>query len=120
MTRQQQRSNPERFGSERAKLGMPPRPGAVARGLLAMIAVYRRLISPLLGPHCRFYPSCSQYAAEAVALHGAGRGMLLAARRLGRCQPWHSGGVDPVPPVRSARMHAPSSPAARRDAHVPR
>ncbi len=65
--------------------------------LMALIRGYQWFISPLLGPHCRFYPSCSQYAYEAIARHGIGRGVWLALRRVGRCHPWHPGGVDPVP-----------------------
>lgn len=71
----------------------------LARVLLGLIALYRRVISPLLGPHCRFAPSCSEYAAEAVRTHGALRGGWMAARRVGRCHPWSAGGVDRVPPV---------------------
>ncbi|HEX7105631.1 MAG TPA: membrane protein insertion efficiency factor YidD [Acidothermaceae bacterium] len=74
-------------------------PGFAARALLIPIAGYRRFISPLLGPRCRFYPSCSEYAAVAIARHGALRGLLLGVRRIGRCHPWNPGGVDPVPPV---------------------
>jgi len=62
-----------------------------------LIRAYQRLISPLLGPRCRFYPSCSQYALEAVNMHGAARGSWLALRRLARCHPFHPGGYDPVP-----------------------
>jgi putative membrane protein insertion efficiency factor len=69
----------------------------VTRILLAVIAGYRRGISPLLGPHCRFAPSCSAYAAQAIARYGAARGGWLALRRLLRCHPFHPGGVDPVP-----------------------
>ena len=65
--------------------------------LMALIRGYQWFISPLLGPHCRFYPSCSQYAYEAIARHGIGRGVWLALCRVGRCHPWHPGGVDPVP-----------------------
>jgi putative membrane protein insertion efficiency factor len=75
------------------------RPGVVARALLSLLHVYRAGISPLLGPRCRFAPSCSAYAVEAVTLHGAARGSLLAARRLARCHPLHPGGHDPVPPA---------------------
>jgi putative membrane protein insertion efficiency factor len=65
--------------------------------LIALIRVYQLFVSPLLGNHCRFYPSCSQYAREAIEQHGALRGGWLAIRRLLRCHPWHPGGVDPVP-----------------------
>lgn len=68
------------------------------RGLLIfVISAYRYLISPVLGPHCRFYPSCSAYAEQAVRSHGAVRGAWLAVRRVARCHPWHAGGIDPVP-----------------------
>jgi putative membrane protein insertion efficiency factor len=65
--------------------------------LIAALTAYRYLISPFLGANCRFYPSCSEYAREAIERHGAWRGSLLALRRLGRCHPWHDGGYDPVP-----------------------
>lgn len=65
--------------------------------LVGLLTVYRRFISPLLGPRCRFYPSCSAYALEAVQVHGALRGSWLALRRLSRCHPFHAGGIDPVP-----------------------
>lgn len=65
--------------------------------LIALIRGYQWFISPLLGNHCRFYPSCSQYAREAIERHGATRGVWLAIRRVARCHPWHPGGVDPVP-----------------------
>ena len=77
------------------------RSGPVARLLLALVGVYQRWISPALGPHCRFAPSCSTYAAEAVVAHGALRGSWLALRRIARCHPFHPGGHDPVPPRRS-------------------
>lgn len=67
--------------------------------VIALIRAYRRLISPLLGPHCRFYPSCSAYSLDALRIHGLGRGLWLTARRIGRCHPFHPGGVDPVPPA---------------------
>ncbi|EXI74908.1 MAG TPA: membrane protein insertion efficiency factor YidD [Candidatus Accumulibacter phosphatis] len=65
--------------------------------LLALIGFYRYAVSPMLGQRCRFFPSCSQYAAEAVERHGALRGTSLAIRRLSRCHPWNPGGFDPVP-----------------------
>ena len=66
--------------------------------LIALLKTYRYGISPLLGRHCRFEPSCSEYAMEAVQTHGSLRGSGLACVRLCRCQPWHGGGYDPVPP----------------------
>jgi uncharacterized protein len=75
----------------------------VRRAVLASIAFYSRAISPALPPRCRFYPTCSAYAAEAVELHGAGRGTWLAVRRLAKCAPWHPGGVDLVP---GSRQHS--------------
>ena len=68
------------------------------RLLLALIAGYRLLLSPLLGPNCRFYPTCSAYAAEAIDTHGVLRGTWLAVKRISKCHPWHPGGVDFVPP----------------------
>ena len=67
------------------------------RLLILFIRAYRLLLSPLLGSHCRFYPSCSAYAEEAIRVHGPGRGLILGLRRIARCHPWHPGGVDPVP-----------------------
>ena len=64
---------------------------------IAVLRVYRWTISPLLGPRCRFHPSCSEYAEEAIRRHGALRGGRLALRRVLRCHPWHPGGYDPVP-----------------------
>ncbi len=65
--------------------------------LVGLLVSYRRVISPLYGPVCRFFPSCSAYALEAVTVHGALKGSWLAARRLCRCHPWNDGGVDHVP-----------------------
>lgn len=69
----------------------------LTRVLIALLRLYKLAISPFLGNHCRFYPSCSSYAEQAIAEHGALRGSLLAMRRLGKCHPWHEGGHDPVP-----------------------
>lgn len=63
----------------------------------ALIAVYRYGVSPVIGPRCRFWPSCSEYAQQAFARHGFARGLWLSAARLGRCHPWNPGGVDPPP-----------------------
>jgi len=72
--------------------------GRLPRQLLVLpIRGYQRFISPALPPSCRFTPSCSAYAVEAITRHGALRGSWLAARRLVRCHPFHPGGVDPVP-----------------------
>ena len=68
-----------------------------SRLLAAVIRGYQRFVSPALPPSCRFHPSCSQYALEAVGRHGALKGTWLAVRRLARCHPFHPGGFDPVP-----------------------
>ena len=73
----------------------------MTRFVLFALRVYQRWISPAIGPRCRFAPSCSSYAVEAVEVHGICRGGWLALRRLAKCQPFHSGGYDPVPPARS-------------------
>jgi uncharacterized protein len=65
--------------------------------LILLLIAYRKVVSPLYGPVCRFFPSCSAYALEAVTVHGAVKGSWLAVRRLGRCHPWNAGGVDHVP-----------------------
>ncbi|HEY7376571.1 MAG TPA: membrane protein insertion efficiency factor YidD [Polyangia bacterium] len=84
--------------------------------LLRLVSLYRVLLSPvhhaLFGPCCRFEPTCSAYAEEAVRVHGAGRGVWLAARRLARCHPFAQAGFDPVPPRAAAPL--PAAPAAVR------
>ncbi len=65
--------------------------------LLALLSIYQYLLSSWVGQHCRFHPTCSEYAREAIQTHGALKGTWLAARRLSRCHPWHAGGLDPVP-----------------------
>jgi len=65
--------------------------------LISLVRAYRWLISPLIGPTCRFYPTCSAYGLEALEKHGAARGTWLIIRRLARCHPWNPGGFDPVP-----------------------
>jgi uncharacterized protein len=72
---------------------------------LALVQLYRIFLSPFLGGACKFYPSCSQYAQEAIALHGAKRGSWLALKRLGRCRPFTKGGFDPVPDSRLGYEH---------------
>jgi putative membrane protein insertion efficiency factor len=70
----------------------------MGRVLVALISVYRRVISPLIPSRCRYEPTCSAYAAEAIRVHGALRGSALALRRIARCHPWGGMGLDPVPP----------------------
>ncbi|ENO98361.1 MULTISPECIES: membrane protein insertion efficiency factor YidD [Thauera] len=65
--------------------------------LIALLRFYRYAISPMLGRNCRFHPTCSEYAIEAIQRHGALRGGWMAAKRVGRCHPFNSGGYDPVP-----------------------
>ncbi|MEO1939239.1 membrane protein insertion efficiency factor YidD [Candidatus Thioglobus sp.] len=65
--------------------------------LLIPIKLYQLLISPVLGPNCRFDPTCSQYSYEAIKEHGAFKGLGLSIKRIGKCHPWHDGGFDPVP-----------------------
>lgn len=96
-------------------MAIPPtvsRPTALA---MACVRAYRVLVSPLLPPSCRFEPSCSCYAIEALGRFGALRGGWLAAKRIARCHPWCSGGFDPVPAVgeTSAPRQADSRPAPR-------
>lgn len=67
--------------------------------LVWILRAYQLMLSPMLGQSCRFYPSCSHYAIEAIRTHGAARGSVLAARRVCRCHPWNEGGVDLVPPA---------------------
>ena len=95
--------------------------GPVARLLVALLGGYRRYVSPLLGPRCRFAPSCSAYAVEAVQVHGAARGSWLAVRRVARCHPFHPGGHDPVPTGRRSSatiVSGPPAPAPRSDQPV--
>jgi len=92
-------------------------PAALARGVLnipryavmALIKVYQMTVSPLLGPTCKYYPSCSHYGLEAVRRHGAITGSVMAAWRILRCNPWSNGGVDEVPakgePLFRTRVH---------------
>jgi putative membrane protein insertion efficiency factor len=77
--------------------GEGDRPGWAARLGIGALGWYKRWVSPLLPPACRFTPTCSEYMAEAMAVWGFWRGLGLGLRRLGRCHPWHPGGFDPVP-----------------------
>jgi putative membrane protein insertion efficiency factor len=88
-----------------------PRATPLARLLMLPIRAWR-LLSVHLPPRCRFHPSCSQYALEALTLYGAGRGSWLAIRRVSRCHPWHDGGLDPVPRPNVRSTLAASSRAA--------
>jgi hypothetical protein len=73
----------------------------LAAVLAAAVRAYQLVLRPVIGAHCRFEPSCSRYAVQALGRHGAVRGSWLAAARILRCNPWHPGGYDPVPPRRS-------------------
>ena len=88
--------------------------------LIGFLRAYRLLISPLYGQVCRYHPSCSAYALEAVTERGSVVGTWLAVRRLGRCHPWAAGGYDPVPrraaPTESSRLRAGSSPSPQQGA----
>lgn len=86
----------------------------IARALALVVRLYRAVVSPLFPPACRFSPSCSAYALDALEIHGAWRGSRLIVRRILRCHPFHPGGIDPVPPDpraerRSAGSAAPGS-----------
>jgi hypothetical protein len=69
----------------------------LAKSLILLIRGYQYFLSPFVGHQCRFTPTCSHYAAEAISRHGPWRGIWLAGRRLSKCHPWHAGGFDPVP-----------------------
>lgn len=102
-------------------------PGRIVLEALALapIHVYRLVVSPLLGPACRFAPSCSAYAVEAIREHGPGAGLWLAIKRLSRCRPGGGAGFDPVPPLAQYRLSDVEplcqeiTPGPRPDADVP-
>jgi uncharacterized protein len=85
------------------------------RPLIALLHGYQRWISPALPPSCRFHPSCSAYAVEALQVHGLVRGSALTVWRLLRCAPWHPGGIDPVPPGRTPGTRTSSPDRTRTD-----
>ena len=76
------------------------RPSPISSFIIGGVRAYQRLISPLLGRRCRFYPTCSEYCIEAIRSHGLVKGLGLAGLRLLKCQPFHPGGFDPVPKAR--------------------
>jgi len=76
---------------------MSEKPGHVASALMGSVRFYRRYVSPLLPPSCIYSPTCSEYALEAIEKYGAAKGSCMAARRILRCNPFHTGGFDPVP-----------------------
>jgi putative membrane protein insertion efficiency factor len=78
----------------------------IARALMLLIRIYQRTLSPLLGPVCRFSPSCSNYMLVCIERFGAARGLWLGTRRLARCHPFHPGGVDLPPPAPPATHHS--------------
>jgi putative membrane protein insertion efficiency factor len=75
------------------------------RIMISLIKLYQTILSPFVGQHCRFYPSCSSYALEALEKHGTLRGLWLSIKRVSRCHPWHEGGVDPVPEPQKKQLH---------------
>ena len=86
----------------------------MTRLLVALLRGYQLLLSPMMGQSCRFYPSCSNYAIEALRIHGSARGSLLSLRRVCKCHPWNDGGVDLVPPAGGQDASPPNaSPTAR-------
>lgn len=82
-----------------------------AYAMKALIRAYQLLVSPLIGPTCRYLPSCSAYAVEAVEVHGALKGGLLATKRICRCHPWGGSGYDPVPPKSDNEVQSLRNPA---------
>jgi hypothetical protein len=81
----------------------------IARVLILLIRIYQWTLSPLLGPVCRFEPSCSRYAVACLSLHGALKGSWLTIRRLSRCHPFHPGGYDPPPPCEGTPLALPAA-----------
>jgi hypothetical protein len=75
----------------------------MAKILIGLIRGYQLIISPLMGANCRFHPTCSQYMIEAITRFGTIRGFWLGLRRLSRCHPWHEGGLDPIPQLKTKK-----------------
>jgi len=78
----------------------------IGRSMIVILRVYKRFLSPLLGPRCRFLPTCSEYAMQSIQRFGPLKGSWLALRRIGRCHPLHEGGYDPVPESRTPHTRA--------------
>jgi putative membrane protein insertion efficiency factor len=100
MNQAQQGTDPIGADAGAAPAAVPDSGGAMVRAVLALIRLYQLTLSPWVGGQCRFHPTCSVYAAEAVTRHGVARGLVLALCRVGRCHPFHPGGFDPVPAPR--------------------
>ncbi|MCZ6797779.1 MAG: membrane protein insertion efficiency factor YidD [Gammaproteobacteria bacterium] len=83
--------------------------------LIIPIRIYRYLLSPLMASSCRYTPSCSEYAIEAIQQHGVVKGLMLATKRISSCHPWHAGGYDPVPDARLAQHKNLNSAQSRLD-----
>jgi putative membrane protein insertion efficiency factor len=88
---------------------------AAARAVIYLIQLYRHMVSPLRPASCRFIPTCSQYAVDALTEYGVLRGCLLAVARLAKCGPWHKGGWDPIPERHECRVHVDVLPEVARD-----
>lgn len=89
--------------SQSERTSTTQRTGIIAQLLLGIIRFYRYFISPMLAPRCRFNPTCSRYALDAIQIHGALKGSWLALKRISKCHPLHAGGDDPVPPAKNGK-----------------
>jgi uncharacterized protein len=86
---------------------------------LGLIKAYQYGIRPMLGPRCRFFPSCSEYAADAIGAYGVLRGSAMGAMRLAKCHPWHAGGYDPVPEKNTEPLLSAAANTAQPASHNP-